>query len=57
MKSRLTYKCYCCGEPLGQTFVLVSYDKEVDRVFLMKPEHADKAEKQTIRQLVRRVRP
>jgi hypothetical protein len=53
----LSYKCYCCGEPLGDAFVLVSYDKEVDRVFLMKPEHADRADELTIRQLVKRVRP
>ena len=45
---KLFYKCYCCGEQLGDTFVLVSYAKDVDRVFLIKPEHADRAEEQTI---------
>lgn len=32
-------KCYCCGESLGERFVLVSYDSEPDRAFLMKLEH------------------
>jgi len=37
-------RCYCCGERIGNAFVLVSHGNSVDRVFVMKPEHADKAE-------------
>ncbi len=38
------FRCYCCGEALGPSFVLVSYNQDADRAFLMKPEHANRAE-------------
>lgn len=42
------YRCYCCGDALGPVFALVSYTADVDRVFLMKPEHAVFAEAKII---------
>lgn len=46
-------RCYCCGEAIkGQSVVLVSYTDEADRVFLFKPEHVEKVDKDAFRQQV-----
>ena len=34
------FRCYCCGDELGDRFVLVSYSEDPDRAFTMKMEHA-----------------
>lgn len=31
--------CYCCGEPVGDTFILASMSSRVDRVFILRQEH------------------
>ena len=40
---KLKLRCYCCGEKLGDTFVLVSMGAE-DRVFVMLPAHYVRAD-------------
>lgn len=36
-------RCYCCGEPLGVTFVLVTMRTgAVDRAFVAKPDHVER---------------
>jgi len=39
-------KCYCCGEPIGDTFFLMNADEkgEVDRVFVLSLRCAQRAE-------------
>ena len=38
-------RCYCCGDKLDKKFALVSMSKNsVDRVFIMKTEHVDRAD-------------
>lgn len=35
----LDLRCYCCGEPAGDTFVLAAMSSRVDRVFILRQEH------------------
>lgn len=38
-------RCYCCGEPITGQIALVSTRPDaVDRVFVMKPEHVERAD-------------
>jgi hypothetical protein len=37
-------RCYCCGEPVGETFALVTMQPRADRVFLMRLDHAERAD-------------
>ena len=33
--------CYCCGEPIANTIVLVTMKEPTDRVFVAKPDHVE----------------
>lgn len=47
-----TFRCYCCGATLGETFALVTMQKSTDRAFTMLPEHVarvDDAESTIVR--------
>jgi hypothetical protein len=36
-------RCYCCGEPIGQTVALVTMQPDsADRVFVLLPEHVER---------------
>lgn len=40
--------CYCCGEPLGESFSLVTVSPgNVDRVFVMLDEHTVRVSDET----------
>ena len=43
--STMKLRCYCCGDPIGLHFALVSMSNEpVDRVFVLKMEHVNRCD-------------
>ena len=36
--------CYCCGEAVGERFALVSMNAQTERMFVMKADHANRAD-------------
>lgn len=40
----LTMRCYCCGNAIGDEVALVTMSADIDRVFVMLPECAPKAD-------------
>lgn len=39
----LKLRCYCCGEPIGDRFVVMTMgDGPVDRVFVAKEDHVER---------------
>ncbi len=46
MKTRkMNFQCYCCGEEVNGALALITMsESSVDRVFVMKPEHTQRAD-------------
>ena len=55
---KIPFRCYCCGEPLGSVFALVTMGDSTDRAFVTTVKHADRADDATVVVVrVERVKP
>ena len=45
---QVPFRCYCCGEPLGCVFALVTMSGGSDRAFTFSAKHSDRADAATV---------